>query len=84
MSTDLTCAVFLSVHVRWGSGGIRLTLKLLLDILVLEFGALVRHDGGDAESNDVPELISVFDKYAVRGLRVMCCLASRLAVCLGN
>jgi hypothetical protein len=50
--------------------GLRLTLKLLLHILVLEFGTLVRHGGGRSGLSDVLEVISV--DRCVCGVRAMC------------
>jgi len=50
----------------------RPTLKLLLNILVLEIGAFVRHDGDHTDLSNVLMLIFVVDKSVVGGVRVMC------------
>jgi len=63
--------------LKGGPLEIRLTLKLLLNILVLEFRALVRHFGVNTDIGDVLVVMFVVDKYVASGVRVMCLSPSR-------
>jgi hypothetical protein len=50
----------------------RPTLQLLLNILVFELGALVRHYGGRIDLGDVLVVIFVVDECVISGARAMC------------